>query len=226
MYEDNCFITLTYDNKNLPKNKSLDLQHFQLFMKRLRKKFGIGIRFFHCGEYGALTQRPHYHACIFNFDFQDKILWKVKNDNRLYTSQILNTLWPYGYCTTGEVTFDSAAYVARYIMKKITGELAEDHYNGRKPEYVTMSRRPGIGSTWLTKFHQEVYPSDFIIINGKKVKPPKYYDRNLEVAEPEAFHRIKGLRLRATKANAEDQTDRRLKTREIVKNAQDLAISA
>ena len=73
MHEDNCFITLTYDDENIPWDGSLNKQHFQAFMKRLRwhnkeKK----IRYFHVGEYGEQLSRPHYHALIFNHDFDDK----------------------------------------------------------------------------------------------------------------------------------------------------------
>jgi hypothetical protein len=70
LHEKNCFITLTYSPENLPKDGSLDVSHFQKFMKRFRKRFGPGIRFFHCGEYGESLSRPHYHACIFGFDFE------------------------------------------------------------------------------------------------------------------------------------------------------------
>ena len=117
MHKKNCFITLTFDNQHLPKDGSLDVRDFQLFMKRVRKRFGTNIRFYHCGEYGEKLGRPHYHACLFNFDFEDKILWKEINGQKLYISQSLSELWPFGFSTIGEVTYQSAAYVARYIMK-------------------------------------------------------------------------------------------------------------
>ena len=152
LYDDNCFITLTYRDADLPADMSLNLKHFQKFMKRLRKRFGSGIRFYHCGEYGTLLGRPHYHACIFNFDFPDKKLFTIRDGINLYTSQALDELWPYGFSTIGSVTFESAAYTARYIMKKINGDAAKDHYEYvnpstgeislRKPEYTTMSRLP------------------------------------------------------------------------------------
>ena len=101
-----------------------------------------GVRFFHCGEYGELLYRPHYHACLFGFDFSDKVLWSTRGGVRLYRSKILEKLWTFGFSTIGDVTFESAAYVARYCTKKITGDKADEHYNGRSPEYVTMSRPP------------------------------------------------------------------------------------
>lgn len=196
LYEDNCFLTLTYDDEHLPVDCSLDVSEFQRFMKRLRKEFGAGIRFYHCGEYGELLKRPHYHAIIFNHDFEDKVLLTEDNGFKLFSSERLSRLWPFGFCTIGALTFESAAYVARYVVKKVTGDEAESHYGGRKPEYSTMSRRPGIGRGWYEKFHSDVFPSDEVIINGRSVKPPRYYDGLLEVSEKELFDRLKAERKR------------------------------
>lgn len=249
LYEDNCFITLTYDNEHLPDDLSVNVRDFQLFMKRLRKRFpGKKIRFFHCGEYGETCRccdnqefnctcseytagpgRPHYHACLFNIDFEDKVLFREKNGVKLYTSEVLQSLWPYGYTTVGDVTFDSAAYVARYITKKITGDQADAHYqkiNVRtgeictlKPEYTTMSRRPGIGKAWWDLYKHDVYPDDFIAINGKEVKPPKYYENLLEIENPEEYARLKAEKLKAAKRDKENNTWERLRVRKIVKLA-------
>lgn len=226
LFEHNCFITLTFNSQHLPEDMSLDVRDWQLFMKKLRKKYGSGIRFFHCGEYGSHKGRPHYHACLFNFDFPDKKLWQIKNGYPLYRSPSLEELWPYGYSTIGEVTFESAAYVARYIMKKITGEAAEEHYQyvdpetgeifDRKPEYTTMSRRPGIGKKWFEQFASDVYPSDFVVVNGKKLKPPKYYDGLFEVEDPDAFNKIKGERRKSAKQHIDNNTPERLIIRERV----------
>lgn len=225
MHASNCFITLTYSDSNLPPNGSLVLRDFQLFMKDLRYRYGSGIRFFHCGEYGERLGRPHYHACLFNFDFPDKYLWKTHNDSRYYRSHILDELWPHGFAMLGDVTFESAAYVARYITKKVTGKGAVDHYctidrstgeiiSERKPEYVTMSRRPGIGKLWFDKFTSDVYPSDFIIVNGAKVKPPKYYDSQFEVIDPDLLSVVKSQRKFRGEKHSFDNSLDRLRVRE------------
>jgi len=223
LYEDNCFITLTYDDAHLPADHSLDVRHFQLFMKRLRKKYGSEIRFYHCGEYGDLYGRPHYHACIFNHDFADKALWKTSNGIPLYRSASLELLWPFGHSSIGSVTFESAAYVARYIMKKITGDPAASHYefvdrygeiHQRKPEYTTMSRRPGIGKKWLDKFQSDVFPDDFVLMNGKKIRPPKFYDSQYEIVDPDAFNSIKSKRKQKGFKHKENNTSQRLRVRE------------
>ncbi len=129
MYSSNSFITLTYNDANLPPDGSLVLRDYQLFMKRLRKHASPQIvRFYHCGEYGSncrvcgLSQlfccckmytpgigRPHYHACLFNFDFPDKRLHKIENKQPLYSSKLLDELWGKGHSLIGEVTFKSAA---------------------------------------------------------------------------------------------------------------------
>lgn len=199
-------------------------------MKRLRKRFGPDIRFYHCGEYGEKFQRPHYHACLFNFDFPDRKLYKTNNDQNYYTSEILGALWPYGFSIVGDVTFESAAYVARYIMKKINGPPAENHYEvmdpetgellQRQPEYTTMSRRPGIGKAWLGKFRTDIYPEDFVVIKGRKMKPPKYYDRQYEVDYPADYLTLRGRRVRNAEKHADDNTPARLRVREKVQTAQ------
>jgi hypothetical protein len=217
LYEDNCFITLTYDNEHLPLDGSLNVSHFQKFMKRLRKaNSGRIIRFMHCGEYGEEGGRPHYHAILFNFDFEDKELFQVKGDHRVYTSVQLQRLWPFGFCLIGSVTFASAAYVARYITKKVTGESADDHYQGKKPEYITMSRRPGIGKGWFDKYSSDVYPSDFVVINGKRVGVPKFYDNQLPESDLKKF---KALRKYESYKYADNNTLKRLDVREICHEA-------
>lgn len=199
LFKENMFITLTYNNDHLPADGSLHVEHFQLFMKRLRRYFqneGKKLRFFHCGEYGDTYGRPHYHACIFGVDFSDKVLWRDTAGIPLYSSDTLNDLWGLGYCIIGEVTYDSAAYVARYIMKKITGDKAEAYYSGKKPEYITMSRRPGIGRGWYEKYKGDVFPHDYTVVNGAKVKPPKFYLGLYEKEENSDYLKLKEERMR------------------------------
>lgn len=229
MHPHNCFITLTYNNEHLPYPPSLDVRDWQLFMKRLRKRFGKNIRFFHCGEYGEQFGRPHYHACLFNFDFPDKTLFKEVNGNRLYISKALSELWPYGFSTIGDVTFESAAYVARYIMKKVTGKKADEHYEKidprtgeiyiAKPEYVTMSRRSGIGASWYDRFSSDVYPNDYVIVRGRKMRPPRYYDNRLKIASPLDFEEIHFQRWENSKIHVDNNTPERLNVRHEVQLA-------
>jgi len=197
LYDSNCFLTLTYDDKNLPSDLSLNKSHFQDFMKRLRKRYGSGIRYYHCGEYGDIYGRPHYHALLFNHDFEDKKFFSERNGNRVYTSDSLSNLWTAGFSVIGEVTFESAAYVARYVMKKVTGEKADDYYGGRLPEYTTMSRGSkklgtgGIGKGWFDKFKSDVYPIDRVIVRGHPSRPPRFYDTLLGREDRSTLERLK-----------------------------------
>lgn len=218
-WDRNCFITLTYDDDHLPSDNSLDVTEFQKFMKRFRKACG-SLRFYHCGEYGDQFARPHYHACIFNYDFADKQLWRVRDGIRLYTSELLSELWPLGFSTVGELTFDSAAYVARYCTKKVTGDLADEHYAGRKPEYATMSRRPGIGRHWFDQFKGVTYRDDSVVLNGHEMKPPRYYDTVFQLEQPELFDSIRASRVERGARRAYDSTTHRLGVREFIKKRQ------
>lgn len=186
-------------------------------MKRLRKNYKHKIRFFHCGEYGEINARPHYHAILFGHDFKDKKLWKQERENPLYRSAELEHLWPFGHSSIGSVSFQSAAYVARYIMKKVTGEPAEEHYKNRKPEYTTMSRKNGIGHEWLMKYNTDVFPDDHVIINGTIMQPPKYYDTQLEKNSEKLYKKIKAARIIRAKKDKENQTPERLKVRENIR---------
>lgn len=236
LYESNVFLTLTYRDEDLPSNGSLVLEHTQKFMKRLRKKYtGRKIRFYSCGEYGETTGRPHYHSILFNHDFEDKkYLKSTENDHRIYTSEILDKIWSHGDCYIGSVTFESAAYCGRYVMKKLTG-AREAEYGDLVPEFQTFSRNPGVGAPWLHKYKTDVFPNDFCVVNGQKVRVPSYYDEKLK--EPligtwvvddkdpkyKSFYPSlqrtptelrKAKRLRSALKHSEDNTPERLAVRE------------
>jgi hypothetical protein len=216
MHEKSCFITLTFNQEELDKRSnpaSVDVRDFQLFMKRLRKKHK-NIRFFHCGEYGEQNKRPHYHALIFGYEFPDRKLWQTRNKQKYYRSEELEKLWPYGHVVIGEVTFTSCAYVARYIMKKQKGKNAEEHYFNKEtgeliePEYCTMSRKPGIGYDWFKKFKTDVYPNDYCVINGKKIRPPRYYDNLLSEEEKEEIKNKRKEKAPEVYAEYDERMDR------------------
>lgn len=231
MHTQNCFITLTYDDAHLPSDRSLHYRDFQLFIKRLRKRYpGRRIRYYMAGEYGENFGRPHWHACIFGLDFDDKKLWKRTSANSLlYRSADLELLWPFGYSSIGDVTFESAAYVARYIMKKVTGKNAAEHYQeidpdtgeitNRTPEFTKMSLKPGIGYEWYKQYTSDVYPHDYVVVRGKKVKPPKYYDKKYKIDNPYEFDELLYIREKSAKLNHADNTLERLAVKEQVAKA-------
>lgn len=220
-HDSSSFVTLTFAPEHEPEDFSLDVRHWQLFAKRLRKRCGP-FRFFHAGEYGPSTLRPHYHACIFGLDFSwDRVPLDQVEGHQLFESATLRELWPYGFHSVGSLTFDSAAYVAKYCTKKITGKLAERAYTridrdtgecwSVRPEYATMSRRPGIGSRHFHKFKDEIYQHDSVIFKGAEYAPPRYFDKLLGEEAPEQLTKVQARRrkraLQTQKRDTRDKED-------------------
>lgn len=212
MHEENCFLTLTFSPEQLEQRAnpwSLDKRDFQLFMKRLRAKTGKKIRYFMCGEYGDENKRPHYHACLFGIDFsEDREPWDKSSGHQLYRSPLLEELWDKGYSRIGDLTWQSAAYVARYVFKKVkglgdpfehideeTGEVIE-----LENQFATMSRRPGLGENWYWTYGwSDAHANDFIepeIEPRKcvKMRVPRYYDKLLQASDPEYYEELKEKR--------------------------------
>ena len=223
----NSFITLTYAPEHHPTDGSLIKWHFQDFMKRLRKhSYPQTIRYFMCAEYGENFSRPHYHACLFGIDFPDKDPIRESEGIILYNSATLDKIWGMGYTSIGDVTFETAAYTARYITKKITGKNAHDHYQTTcqhtgnlitlEPEYTNMSLRPGIGKQWYDKYKTDLYPSDFAIHKNRKIKIPRYYDKIMEL-EGGDLETIKRKRKQQARKLLKENTPERLAAREKVK---------
>ncbi|AXH77038.1 MAG: replication initiator protein [Microviridae sp.] len=209
------FITLTYSDDELPANGSLVKKDFQDFMKRLRHHHKEKVRYFAVGEYGDQLERPHYHAVLFGIDFTDKRPHsKNEHGDQLFTSDLLDSIWGKGHAFFGKVTVQSARYVAKYCIKKVNGPMASEHYGSRSPEFAIMSLKPGIGSGWFEKFQSDVYPSDFVVLNGKKRSPPRFYDERLAAQDEDALQAIKSRRLLKAMEHRSDQTPPRLKARQ------------
>lgn len=227
MHERNSFVTLTYAQESY--EPGLRYKDFQLFMRRVRRRVGK-CRFYACGEYGEKTLRPHFHAILFGVSFPNP--FPVGKD--IYGSRELEKCWPHGFSSFGGVTYESAAYVAGYCLKKVVGvsEAADrlrakaysrvDIRSGEvvevSPEIGRMSLKPGIGAKWFERYWRDVYLArDGVVLRGGQVvPPPRYYDKLLlemaaELAEAKEFDR----QVRA-KEFAKDCTPERLRVREIV----------
>lgn len=252
----NSFITLTYNDDNIPHIWTLNHKHFQDFMKRLRKYFAPQkIMFYMAGEYGdkcphipiyssstvqdcdrCNVGRPHYHAILFNCSFDDLLPVGQTNGVTHYSSPLLESIWGLGHVQVGDVTFESCAYVARYITKKITGPRADDHYmrvgdygdcDWVEPEYSSMSRGArkgarGIGAEWYEQFKKDLWPYDEVPVPGSGVykKVPRYYEAILRAEDEGQYESIKEERQKFRRRNAHEYTPERLMAKYKVKKAQ------
>ncbi|AXH73504.1 MAG: replication initiator protein [Microviridae sp.] len=190
MHDRCCFLTLTYDDLSLPRYGQLVKRDLQLFFKRLRKSFG-SFRYVACGEYGELKRRPHFHVALFGLDFRDDRVEYgegIRGD-KIYVSPSLAIVWsksvfPFGH-TIGGLSFESAAYIARYITKRVTGvgasplPLYSDIESGElimpNSEFLLCSK--GIGKAWFREyFFKDVFPHARVITaQGSPAPVPRYY---------------------------------------------------
>jgi len=198
MHDENSFLTLTYDDAHYPEDGSVQPRSLQLFMKRLRKAISPQkVRYYACGEYGEENWRAHYHVLLFGFGFPDRTPWRKSDTGfQVYRSAFLERLWadadgrPLGHAELGTVTAQSGSYVARYVLKKIGGNAAADHYFRPnpvtgvmcqlQPEFALMSSRPGIGGKWFDRYEGDAFPSDFLVVDAAKVPVPKYFLEKLK----------------------------------------------
>lgn len=224
MHEHNSFVTLTYDDDHLPLDGSLNYPDVQLFLKRTRKRLKP-FRFFLSGEYGEVTNRPHYHVCFFGLDWDDKRYWSRPNKHTLYRSETLEALWPFGSALIGSLTYESAGYTARYCVKKVTGKAALAHYAITRPDgstgalvppFMRCSLKPGIGQHWFNKFAYQVHDRDYVILDGVKVPVPSYYDKLLKRKDPLSIDELKSERTAKALVHSADNTRARLAVKEQV----------
>lgn len=228
----NCFVTLTYADDALTFGGAdhgiLVPRDLTLFWKRLRKS-GVRFRYFGCGEYGDLNNRPHYHAIIFGYDFPDKQYKTTKNGSHYFTSPSLNRIWGHGDCLIGDATFESASYVARYVMKKRLGDTADTYAeDGITPEFVVMSRRPGIGSAFYDEFENDMFPRDALHTRGHSSTPPRYFTERYRLRSksllvphihPMDVEDMISRRVERADRKWEDNEPRRLRVREHIKRS-------
>lgn len=215
-YHDSAyFVTLTYNNDHLPENLIVDMdsgeimqspvhtlckRDLQLFLKRLRRYSGQEIRFFACGEYGSTTFRPHYHLIIFGLRLDDlKFLKQNFRRENYYTSDLIQKCWKNGYSLVTDVTWDTCAYVARYVTKKLTGDAASVYNTlALQAPFCNMSRRPGIARQYYDDHFDDFYRYDRITIStdtgGRSFRPPRYYDRLYDIDYPDDMAAIKNNR--------------------------------
>lgn len=250
LHHTSSFLTLTYSPEHLPENGVLVKKDLQDFVKRLRQhlvrkywephfKYGPvnypvsypNIRYFASGEYGEENERPHYHFLLFGYNFASdrKKHSKNKRGDQYYESEVLNGLWPLGRAVIGDFNYSTAAYTARYVVKKYRGKSPELHYSRTNlatgeqylltPEFSIMSLKPAIGRDWYDRYQTDFFPSDKAVHDGKIHPIPKYYVKRLEVSNPMLHKKVKDKRRKSLQDHP-DLTPDRLRVREIVKLSQ------
>lgn len=223
-HECSYFLTLTYDDEHLTKNQSVDYDtgevrevatlvksDFQKFMKRLRKnyKYDNELRFYMCGEYGTRTKRPHYHVIVFGLKLDDLVYHSKSGSGfPIYNSEFVSKCWQHqGFVTVQDVTWETCAYTARYVMKKLNEDLNFIYSDlNITPEFTLMSRRPGIARQFYDDNKTRIYEYDNIFVStskgGKALRPPRYYDRLFDIDYPSDYAKLKAKR----KSLAENST--------------------
>ncbi len=239
-WECNAFVTLTYDPEHLPKLQpvvdvntgevfewpSLVPDDLTKFMKDLRMYYKHhynfdNIRFYACGEYGEEFGRPHFHLLLFNLPIPDKVYWFTNHEHeKIYTSESLSKIWSKGIVSIGDVTWNSAAYVARYVVKKQKGntsglvDVVGHLVSGIVPEFVRMSRKPGIARKYYDENKHQFYETDEIVmsVRGKvrTIKPPRYFDKlyDIDCEDPFVMQEIKQRRAENAKESMKQQLER------------------
>lgn len=186
-HEENCFVTLTYNNENLPKGSdvhpaihietgNLQKRDMQLFFKRLIKKYpNKGIRRLYCGERGPKKKRPHYHAIIFGYCPHDLVFYKKdEKGNYLYKSKELQKIWGKGFVTVGYVTAETCGYCARYTLKKAGVKPTRKN---RKPNPLYNPLKP---NRRINKYlyEKKVIQDDFVISSRRPGLGHLYWEAN------------------------------------------------
>jgi len=198
------FATLTYSPEQCPENGNLAPPDFTRFVKRMRKGTSESFSYYMAGEYGETTARPHYHAVLFGLSLLDREHISDRHGAPVFRSESLESFWTHGLCEFTGLTYAAARYAASYVRKKVRLRDDPDHYTRVNPltgelvelhrEYARMSRRPAIGKRWIERFWSDVYPRDFVVMDGKEMKPPRYYDKWMESHHPRIIMEVKEQR--------------------------------
>lgn len=240
-HNENCFITLTYDDEHIPNDygfdpitgerrrfNSLKKEDLQKFFKSLRnalneipkeKRDGkqrywhegdpdfVPVRYLACGEYGSKTSRPHYHIILFGWHPPETDIVPIgKNElgQDYYGSATLSKAWDKGFHVVGECDWNSCAYVSRYVTKKMF-PMEKDFYEmcNIEPEFLVMSRRPGIGAQWYEdnkKCYSTFLKSYLKTKTGSHaIGSVKYFDNKLMNDYPEIYEDMKEKRVHFAK---------------------------
>lgn len=203
LHNENAFITLTYNDANLPTDGGLRYADLQKFWKRLRKRYGH-LRYYAVGEYGDKSLRPHYHACIFGHGFTHQRIVIREEPTLLWTTKELEMAWGLGNVSVGDLNFQTARYTASYVTKKLRSKQQYVKVDEESGELIPLEQpkafmSKNLGKVWWEQNYHYVTAHDHIVINGRPQKPPKAYDKWLSEKNELATEMIKEERRKKTK---------------------------
>ena len=217
--DNNHFVLLTYNDKNLPKHGALQASDVKKFLDRIRADCAWrGLpspRTFGCGEYGSKTQRPHYHINIFNLKLSDITYLKNLKQNKLYTSTYLTEKWKLGAVTLSPFSHLTAQYTAKYIVKALWADdppegdtRVEAPFPLPSQGRVATSTQPGLGAFFLDRYAQEIVNLGAIEIDGALAPIPTYYKKRLQKKHNDLYKILlqKNYNLIETLRRDEDKT--------------------
>lgn len=209
-HDEKCFLTLTYDDSKIPPRSSLRYDDVTKFIKRLRKslestKYDKSLSYYRVGEYGGSNHRPHYHMVLFGINFLNLDLKYLGNSNYVkksalvsdrmyYKSSYVSDCWSHGFVDVGPVDMSTCYYTAKYVTKKLYAKTA-DYSDWLLPERSSSSKKNPIGKRWIEKYYTDVYPHDYVVLDGKKLQPPRYYDDWLKLNHPSLWSVVSSKRL-------------------------------
>lgn len=222
MHEYNAFLTLTYSDDNLPQYSSLQYEDLHLFWKRERQRLwrehGIKIRHYSVGEYGDHTMRPHYHAIVFGWPYIENRIIIRETPTRLWTTPQLEKSWGLGRVSVGAVNYTTASYTASYVTKKLRSKQQYVRTDEETGELIPLQQprawmSDNLGKTWWEKYGHHLKDNDYVVINGKKQKPPKAYDKWLSAKDEKKAKEIKEERQKKAKINKQTPEQNRARAK-------------
>ena len=170
---DNCFLTLTYDEKKITYHNNFEYEDIQKFKKKLRRHceyhYDKKVQVFNVHEYGK-NGKKHWHLVVFNHDFKDKILFTKSSQNNLYVSPTLDKLWPHGFSTIGDITEASAMYQSQYMQK----DLKNGNWTNDKKSH---SKHSGIARDYFYKNYEQILKLGYIPFSGRRAPLPRYFQK-------------------------------------------------
>lgn len=204
-HDHNYFLTLTYSDENLPPGAVLQYRDLQKFWKSARHVFQdpqSPFKYFACGEYGDKSLRPHYHAAVFDFRIPDLRPYKRVGGGWYFLSDALRKCWGHGHVIVADLSWQSAAYIARYVTKKMHGANVRDRgtfdpVTGEVDLFPVERafQSNGLGKPFYEEFADQIWEKDACLFNGKYlIKPPRYYLKLLADSDPDAALAIKERR--------------------------------